>query len=140
MKYANQVGLINSTCRESGYSMILSDGNEVNSNSSELEGIQLSKDILEIIGFKQFGDKSYISNFLRGCKKSELGYDYPQLTLSLFNGKMTGSVFFHKVERPNDKSSYHFIEHLHQLQEAFKNLGYTIPFSPQMLIDIQKSI
>ena len=140
IKYANQVGLINSTCKETGYSIILSDRNEVNSNSSELEGIPLSKDILEIIGFKQFGDKSYISNFLQGCKKSELGYDYPRLTLGYLNRKMTVSVFFHKVESPNDKSSCHFIEYLHELQDVYKNLGYTISFSPQMLINIQKSI
>ena len=138
VKYANQVGLINSTCRETGYSIALSDGSKVNSDATKLEGVQLSKEILKIIGFQQFDDKSYIPNFLRDCDRSELDYDYPLLILDHFDGKMTASVFFHKVESSRNKSSCHFIEHLHELQEVYENLGYTIPLSPQTLIEIQK--
>lgn len=133
VKYANQVGMIISTCKENGYSIVLSDGNEVNADTTELEGVPLSKNILEIIGFKQFGTKSYISNFLRDSEKSKLGYDYPRLNFDFYNEKVSVSVFFHKIESRKDKESHHSITYLHELQEVYRSLGYTIPISTENL-------
>lgn len=133
VKYANQVGMIISTCRENVYSIILSDGNEVNADTTELEGVPLSKNILEIIGFKQFGTKSYISNFLRNSEKSKLGYDYPRLIFDYYNGEVSASVFFHKIGSPRYKDNRHFITYLHELQEVYRSLGYTIPISAENL-------
>ena len=133
VKYANQVGMIISICKENGYPIILSEGNEVNVNTTELDGVLLSKNILEIIGFKQFGTKSYISNFLRNSEKSKLGYDYPRLNFDFYNEKVSVSVFFHKIESRKDKESHHSITYLHELQEVYRNLGYTIPISTENL-------
>lgn len=133
VKYANQVGMIISICRENGNLIILSEGNEVNVNTTELEGIPLSKSILEIIGFKQFGTKSYISNFLRNSKKSKLGYDYLRLIFDHYNGEVSASVFFHKIGSPRYKENRHFITYLHELQEVYRSLGYTIPISTENL-------
>ena len=140
VKYANQVGMIISICKENGYPIILSEGNEVNVNTTELNGVPLSKNILEIIGFKQFGTKSYISNFLRNSEKSKLGYDYPRLIFDYYNGGMSASVFFHKIGSPRYKESRHFITYLHELQEVYRSLGYTISLSPHMLTHIQEYI
>lgn len=133
VKYANQVGMIISTYRETGYSIILVNGNEVNANTTELEGVPLSKNILEIIGFKQFGDKSYISNFLRNSEKSKLGYDYPRLVFDYYNGEVSASVFFHKTGNTMHKENRHSITYLHELQEVYRSLGYAIPISAESL-------
>lgn len=133
VKYANQIGMIISICRENEYSIILSDGNEVNANTTELEGVPLSKNILEIIGFKQIGTKSYISNFLRNSEKSKLGYDFPRLIFDYYNGEVSASVFFHKIGSPRCKENCHSITYLHKLQEVYRSLGYTIPISTEIL-------
>ena len=138
--YANQVGMIISICRENGYSIILSDGNEVNANSTELEGVPLSNNILETIGFKQFGSKSFISNFLRNSEKSKLGYDHPRLIFDYYNGEVSASVFFHKIRIPRYKENRHSITYLHELQEVYRSLGYTISLSPHILTHIQEYI
>ena len=133
VKYANQIGMIISICRENEYSIILSDGNEVNANTTELEGVPLSKNILEIIGFQQFGTKSYISNFLRNSEKSKLGYDYPRLVFDFYNGEVAASLFCQKIGSPRYKENRHSITYLHKLQEAYRSLGYTIPISAENL-------
>lgn len=140
VKYANQVGLINSTCNKTEYSIQLYDGSEINSNPTELEGISLSKEMLEIMGFKHYYDTIYTPKFLLECKKSESVYDYPQLSLDCYDGKMVATVFCHKTGSARDKNIHHFIYHLHELQEIYRNYGYTIPLSMQMLYEIQRSI
>ena len=133
VKYANQVGMIISICRENGYSIILSCGNEVKANTTELEGVPLTKEILKTIGFKQFGEKCYIPDFHKDFKKSELEYDYPQLIFDYYNGKVSASVFFHKIGSQRNKENRHSITYLHELQEVYRNLGYPIPILPENL-------
>ena len=120
VKYATQVEMIISICRENGCSIILSCGNEV-------------KEILKTIGFKQFGEKCYIPNFHKDFKKSELEYDYPQLIFDYYNGKVSASVFFHKIGSQRNKENRHSITYLHELQEVYRNLGYPIPILPENL-------
>lgn len=70
VEYTKQVGTIVSISAGKECSIILFDGNKVQTNIANLKGIILSKQILKTIGFTQFGS-GYISSFLKGSGKSE---------------------------------------------------------------------
>lgn len=138
VEYAKQVGTIVSISEGKECSIILFDGNEVQTNIANIKGILLSKQILKTIGFTQFS-KCYTSDFLKDTEKSKLGYDYPTVSLEYYDMNVIVSVFIRKLKGPKCTEVIH-INNLHELQDAYKDKGYTIPISSDMLVNIQECI
>ena len=137
VEYAKQVGTIVSISERKECSIILFDGNKVQTNIANLEGIILSKQILKTIGFTQF-DSGYISSFLKDSGKSKLGYYYPTVSLGYYDNNVFGFVFIRNTKKHYTEIIH--INHFHELQEVYKEKGYSIPISSDMLFNFQEYI